>query len=101
MGFSSDYELNLAVLSLLARVHHNLTLSPSSNQNSHNPRLFMTEYPVLLFVVIIFKNVGGNYLITQISTGLGLGNQHCFTKRNLELLQLTVLNKNKFTMRND
>ena len=103
MGISGGYELNSAMLSLLARIHYYLTLSHSSNQNSYNPRLFMPEYPVLQLAVNMFIGVGGNDLITQIFTGLGLGNQHYFTKRNLEnhYEQSTVLNKNKITMGND
>jgi hypothetical protein len=103
MGFSSDYELNPTILSLLACVHYCLTFSPSSNQNSYDPRFSMTEYPVILLAVNMFIGVGGNDLMTQISTGLGLGNQHYFTNRSLEnhYEQSAALNKNKITMGND
>jgi hypothetical protein len=103
MGSYSDYEHHLADLSPMATNHHNLTFSHSFiNQDSHNPRLFKTKYPVLRLAVITLKGVGGNDLIrTQIFTGLR--HPHYFTKRNLETPyeQSTVLNINKITMVND
>ena len=73
MGFYSVYEPNLAISSLFATNHYNLTFSRSFNQNSYNSRLFTTEFPILQFAVIILIGVGSNDLIrTQVSKRTGI-----------------------------
>jgi hypothetical protein len=99
MGFYRVYEPNLAISSLFATNHYNLTFSRSFNQNSYNSRLFTTEFPILQFAVIILIGVGSNDLIcTQVLKGLGF--RHYFTNRNLENHYMQSAAENKTMMDN-
>lgn len=101
MGFYRDYGPHFANLSLLATNRHNLPFSHSSvNQNSHNPRLSKTKYPVLRFTVLKILGIGrNNPRINSYWTGrLALLYVEKFRE---SLWALKTLIKNKITMHYD